>query len=495
MTEIDKRAVASAEKDLAGGGPSLRPPELAQPPLTQASPQVHAPLDSLALEEAYVRAFRELDGDMPSRLAGDEYLLTTNGLYHGGPLAWSFVPKIFSVRDTSYLAWIAETMGRIMDKLTRRYLEDASLRALFRFDPVLEAATTSPVPYEQLIPIARVDIFLDERTGDFKFCELNTDGSSGMLSTQEVTRAAAMSATARRFSRGRALYAYDTVGACADTVLACYRETPGAKERPAIAAVDYKESIAAEEMDEFTGAFAERGCDFRVADVRELTYENGVLADSQGPIDCVWRRVVISELLDKACPGADALMRAATEGRVPLVGAMRTWPTATKTVFAVLHSPVAKEFLDADELEFVRRHVPATYLVDEKSDMARFRDREAWIAKPRDGYNSMGVTAGADCSDEEWERVLDEVRRVGGVVQEYVRPFATENLPGGAAGADADLAPYMNMEGLFLFNGAFAGVFTRCGTNAVIGEFTGRLNMPILVVDDADVEALAAGGE
>ena len=470
------------------------PPSLPVPPAAPPSARRPAPLDSLALERAYVRRMAELDGDDESRAAGDAYLLTTNGLYHGGPLAWSFVPKIFSVRDTGYLAWIAETMGRIMDKLTARYLVDERLRALFAFPSELEAATLAPVPYEQLIPIARVDIFLDEETGDFKFCELNTDGSSGMLSTQEVTRAAALSKTAAAFAQGRTLYAWDTVGACADAVLECYRASARAKERPTIAAVDFVESIAREEMDEFAEAFERRGCSFRVADVRDLRYEGGVLADSHGPIDCVWRRVVISELLEKGGPGAEALMSAARDGAVPLVGGMRTWPAATKTVFAVLRSEIAEEFLDADELEYVRRHVPETYLVDEGSDMSRFSDREAWIAKPRDGYNSMGVKAGADCTDEEWADVLAEMQRAGGVVQEYVTPFATENVPGGAAAAGAGLAPYMNMEGLFLFNGRFSGVFTRCGTNAVIGEFTGRLNMPCLVVDDKDVETLAGRG-
>ena len=42
----------------------------------------------------------------------------------------------------------------------------------------------------------------------------------------------------------------------------------------------------------------------------------------------------------------------------------------------------------------------------------------------------------------------------------------------------------MNMEGLLLFRNRFAGVFTRCGQSAVIGEFAGRLNMGCLVVEE-----------
>ena len=62
-------------------------------------------------------------------------------------------------------------------------------------------------------------------------------------------------------------------------------------------------------------------------------------------------------------------------------------------------------------------------------------------------------------------------------------PYASPNFEGGAAAGACEPVPYMNMEGLYLFNGRFAGVFTRCGRSSVIGEFTGRLNMGCLVVE------------
>ena len=133
----------------------------------------------------------------------------------------------------------------------------------------------------------------------------------------------------------------------------------------------------------------------------------------------------------------------------------------------------------------MRDHVPATYLLDASSDLAPFAERERWIAKPRDGYNSIGVRAGRDCTDAEWRTVLDEVAQSGGIVQEYVVPYASSNVEGGVAGQDRPFEPYMNMEGLFLFNGRFSGVFTRCGQASVIGEFAGRLNMGCLVVEGA----------
>lgn len=451
-------------------------------PVTPTS-DVSFPLDSLALEYEYLALANELDGDEAGHRAGDAYLAGTNALYHGGPVQWSFVPKVFSRRDLGYLAWIAETMGGIMDKLTRQFAIDPELRAAFGFTPGIEELCLAPVAYESQIPIARVDIFLNEETGDFQFCELNTDGSSGMLVTTEVTRANLRTATGERFAAAHPCAAFDIYGGCVDAVLDCYHEADGSAERPVVAAVDYAESIVAEEIEEYARVFAEHGAELHFTDIRDLRYENGVLSDARGPIDCVWRRVVISEMLEKPCPGANAFMACVRDGRVPVVGGFRTWPCATKTVFAVLHSPLAERFLTADELSFVRAHIPETYLLDVDSDLSRFSEKDRWIAKPRDGYNSIGVRAGSDCTDAEWANVLREMAATGGTVQAYAPQFSTLNVEGGVAGIGRSPVPYANMEGLFLFRNKFSGVFTRCGTSAVIGEFAGRLNMGCLVTD------------
>ena len=447
-------------------------------------PQAGAPLDSVGLEHEYLGCMQALDGDETGHRAGDAYLATTNALYHGAPVQWSFIPKVFSRRDIGYLAWIAETMGGIMDKLTRRFAVDAELRAAFGFTPAIEELCLAPVAYDVQIPIARVDIFLNEETGDFQFCELNTDGSSGMLSATEVARANLLTPAGAAFARRHKVSTFDIYSACARAILDCCREGGVAAGHPVIAAVDYKESIVAEEIEEYARVFSELGAELHFADIRDLRYQDGALRDARGPIDCIWRRVVISEMLQKPCPGADAFMACVREGRVPVVGGFRTWPCATKTVFAVLRSPLAERFLDDEELAFVERHVPATYLLDGESDVTRFAEKDRWIAKPRDGYNSVGVRAGSDCTDAEWARVLRDMAAQGGTVQAYAPQYCTPNVEGGVAGIGQAPIPYANMEGLFLFHNRFAGVFTRCGTSAVIGEFAGRLNMGCLVTDD-----------
>ncbi len=440
-------------------------------------------LDALGLERAYRDVVASLDGDGASHGVGDDLLVEAGALYHGGPVQWSFIPKVFSSRDVAHLAWIAETMGSIMEKVTARFAADASFRALFDLDPELERLAALPAPYAPAIPLARVDIFLDDETGDFKFCELNTDGSSGMLVTDAVTRANLATRSGSAFARGRDVRAFDVMGACADAVLAAYRASGGTADEPCVAAVDFPESIVPEEIRAFERVFAERGARLRFSDIRGLEYGPRGLTDAEGRIDCVWRRVVASEMLEKRCPGADALMRCAEDGRVPVVGGFATWPCATKTVFSVLSDPAAANLLDADEAAFVEAHVPRTHMLAPESDLSPFSERDRWIAKPRDGYNSQGVRAGGDCTADEWREVLLEMAATGGTVQEYVEPWSSPNVEGGRAGEGLACTPYRYMEGLYLFGGRFAGVFTRCGSARVIGEHTGRLNMGCLVAD------------
>ena len=107
--------------------------------------------------------------------------------------------------------------------------------------------------------------------------------------------------------------------------------------------------------------------------------------------------------------------------------------------------------------------------------------------KPSGGYNSVGVLAGLDATDEVWADALAKTAERGGVIQSYAPQYRTPVLRGTLVEGehrgkptDADelgFADASNMEGLFLFNGKFAGVYTRCGFANTIGEWTSRLNM------------------
>ena len=488
------------------------------------------------LEDEFEQIVREHRGDMAGRREADEYLSQTHALYHGDPTPWALTPKIFDAETTAVLKDAAELMYGIMDKVTRAFCADPAVRARFDLDPAFAELCAMDAGYDCQIPLARVDIFLDEDTGAYKFCELNTDGSAGMVVTDAVDRAVRMTPSFQEFERRHPrLRDYALCDGWIDALFETYAEweaahpgrtedgvesgagegggpdeasraatgeTDGAADASAapsacpasVAIVDYAESIDHEDAAHFVELMRRRGVVARFADVRDLWIgedEDDMrrLCDAEGPIDCVWRRAVTGELWDKPCDGRAALIEAARDGLACIVGGFRTWPCATKTVFAYLWSPAAGELLTPEEAAFVREHVPYTEVLSDGSDLGRFASKDRWILKPSGGYNAIGVVAGLDATEDEWAQLLVQAARGGAIIQEYASQYKTPCLRGtlvdgphrGAApeglADELGFAPAANMEGLYLYRGRFAGVYTRVGFGNTIGEWTSRLNV------------------
>lgn len=306
-----------------------------------------ATLKTRELEDYFERIVRTREGDLPGRRKGDEYLSQTHALYHGDPAPWALTPKIFDKDMTALLKEAAERMYGIMDKVTRAFCSDASVRAWFRMDPAFADLCAMDAGYDCQIPLARVDIFLDEDAGSYTFCELNTDGSAGMVVTDAVCQAVRMTPSFEEFASDHPGFRqYDLCDGWIDALFETYAEwelthplrtedsarsddgarvdeglyAPQSKIYPAsVAIVDYSESIDLEDAAHFVDLMRRRGVVARFADVRDLRIgedESGArrLCDAVGPIDCVWRRAVTGELWDKPCDGRSALIEAAQEG-------------------------------------------------------------------------------------------------------------------------------------------------------------------------------------
>lgn len=279
-------------------------------------------------------------------------------------------------------------------------------------------------------------------------------------------------------------------GVCVDEGL----YAPQSKIYPAsVAIVDYSESIDLEDAAHFVDLMRQRGVVARFADVRDLRIGKGEsgarrLCDAAGPIDCVWRRAVTGELWDKPCDGRSALIEAAQEGLACIVGGFRTWPCATKTVFAFLWSRAGQSLLSLRSSrlcgsmclyrDFGRKHPVVEICRKGSMDCQAVRR-----------YNAVGVVAGLDVTEREWSQVLARAAAAGAIVQEYAQQYQTPCLRGTLVDGphrgeapkglvdDLGFAPASNMEGLYLYRGRFAGVYTRVGFANTIGEWTSRLNV------------------
>ncbi|MDR0855881.1 MAG: circularly permuted type 2 ATP-grasp protein [Clostridiales bacterium] len=388
--------------------------------------------------------------------------IAASGVSEHGQLSFLAVPKLITPPMLAHLQAAAATAFCILEKVIDRYLTDAAYRKLFPFPKALESLILADAGYARRLPVARMDIFLNEETGDFKFCEVNTDGASAMNEDRELVNAWRPSALWQRTGERYELQPFELFDSWARAFLAIYKGFPGAAERPRVAIADFLELGTKAEFYVFRDAFVRAGADCIVTDVRTLRYEGGVLTDESGNrIHAIYRRAVTTDCI-KRLDKITALLAAVRDKAVCLIGAFRTQVVHNKKIFIILRAPQTKAFLTAEENDFIERHIPKTYVLgaDEKILRDVMHNKDKWIVKPADEYGSSGVATGGDYSHEGWEELVKEAIPHDYIAQEFVTGYKTHNTFFDKTGK-AVAGEYNNMLGMFMYDGRLSGLYSR----------------------------------
>lgn len=452
------------------------------------------------LTDEYLALVAERGGDAQGRLAAREHMNNSTAIYHHEVVDSSYVPRLYSRETHERFAYIAKTTYSILSKVMHEYLENPSYRHVYDIDPRLVELILLPRGYDALLPFARVDLFLNEDDMSAQFCEFNADGSSGMNENREITASIANSEPFKAFAAAHQVRTCneELFAGWVDEFLKIYDTYDSKVANPHVAIVDFLENAITEEFKIFAGLFAERGIECSVYDVRDLAFENGELIGKKAfygrdnaRIDAIWRRSVTNDIIDN-WEASQALISVVRERKVALIGSFAGHLVHDKQIFQVLHMPETQALLTDEENAFVRDTVPFTSFLT--SDVVAERNvkttRENWIIKPTDAYGSKDVFAGSNYTDEQWVEIVDaHVDSKAGapfLVQRYCTPFKTLAIPLYGTEADATVKPllYNNMEGLYIYNGRFTGVFSRLGPEPVICKKTHGITAATIWVDE-----------
>ena len=431
----------------------------------------------------YFQIMDSLGGDVAGRRAAFDYMQNSTAIVHHQVVACSFIPRLFNKLTYDTMKNTAETAHRILVKVIEHYLADPEYRRAFDFDPRLEELILLPRGYDSVLPFARVDTFLDEGDYRVRFCEFNADGSSGMNENREITTSVAQSETFREFANRHHVEGCELFESWVQAFLDIYATYVRRVESPRIAICDYLENGVVDEFHIYADLFRSHGAQCVVADVRELRFDGEVLRDKNGQqIDAIWRRCVTNDVIDH-WDDSQELLNAVRAEKVALIGSFAGHIVHDKQIFKVLFDNRTLEFLDADEISFVEETVPLTaFLDDNYINVGQIRtNKDEWIIKPTDHYGADDVYAGCSVTQEEWEDLIDKFAngRAGFpfIVQRYIRPFKTETLPpdtGIDELADDEVSDrplsYNNLNGLYLYDGVFTGVFSRLGPLPTISK-------------------------
>ncbi|MFN0107356.1 MAG: hypothetical protein ACKVZH_00760 [Blastocatellia bacterium] len=336
-------------------------------------------------------------------------------------------PMLIAEERYEYIRQDSLLVLSAIEKLGRALMTDKKLRAELDLTSAEEQIISIEPGFSAPDASGRLDAFLDSR-GDFSFVEYNADSPGGLLYGDVLSEIFMQMDVVREFAK---LFPVRRVGIrqrILQTLLDCYRQL-GWSERPRIAIVDWNEVKTRAEFEICRQYFESQGYPTVIVDPRELEYRGGWLRAGEFQINLVYKRVVVSELIER-CGVDNPLTRAVKDRAVCVANSFRVQMLTKKGVFAQLDDTANEHLFIAEEIAALRRHVPWTRKLAEgftmyhgrKVDLLDFAatHKEQLVLKPNGDYGGKGVTLGWESDEEKWRQAIDDALGASFVIQERV---------------------------------------------------------------------------
>lgn len=393
------------------------------------------------------------------------------------------IPKIYTPQTISKFKETVQTAYGIFTKVIRQYLICRDYRKLFPFSKELEELILIPNGYESLLPMARFDIFFHEDTGDFYFCEVNTDGTSAMNEDRLLGKMLIDNPAHQQIIRRYDFYQFELFDSWVQTFLKLYKTYEKRKEKPNVAIVDFLDKGTLREFQEFALHFQKAGINCEICDIREFKFEEGKLISPRGnEIDAIYRRAVTSDILSNI-EDVRPFITAVRKQAVFLAGSFCTQIIHNKWLFYILRHKETKTFLTEEENIFIEKHFPETLPFSKRFiDLSTvLLNKNDYILKPLDSYASNGVYAGVEFNNKTWQEKAKSVYEKNYICQSYCPQYTTKNID--FAWGDGKWHSYINMTGLYVYNGNFSGIYSRLAQgNGIIASHRNERTVPTFVV-------------
>ena len=150
------------------------------------------------------------------------------------------------------------------------------------------------------------------------------------------------------------------------TLIDSYQRWLGRHERPRIAILDWREVPTYSEFVLFEDYFTSQGYECRIVDPREVEYRGGKLVAGDYTIDLIYKRVLISELVER-CGLDSPVVRAVADRAVCMVNPFRCKILHKKASLAVLSDERNAEIFSEEERETIAVHIPWTRRVEDRT--------------------------------------------------------------------------------------------------------------------------------
>lgn len=408
----------------------------------------------------------------------------------GGRMLSPYLRPHFLTRDEwGRIKTACESVWSAIEKVGRIAADDSlMLEQIGLTEGERELVAIDP-GYEEVSVTSRLDSFL---TGEkYQFVELNAECPAG-IAYQDVAAEIFMGLPLmREFTKTRKVTPMYCRQNMLDALLAIYSRVRGRSQRPNIAIIDYEGLPTQREFELFKEFFESHDYRVTIADPRDVEFKDGELRDGDFRIDLVYRRVLTTELLEKADECRD-FIEAYKQGAAVYVNSFRTKYVHKKMLFGVLTDERHQHYFTADEQEAIRRHVPWTRRVQEgkttyagqEIDLLEYirSNRDRLVLKPNDDYGGHGIYIGWESSATEWDGALEHALAGDYLAQERVTT-SRELFPYVNESGEAQMIEQLLDIDPLLFFGRVMGGFTRLSSSSLANVTSGAGMVPTMLVE------------
>lgn len=408
--------------------------------------------------------------------------LARRGLFFGSrPLCTVLRPRFLTAAQYAFLQRVSAVLMRAFARsyqaamsqpaMLEQYLLRDWERTLIEADP----GFTDPSP------VSRLDAFFVHERGGLRFTEYNAETPAAAAYNDVLAEVFLGLPVMREFLRGYEVRPQPSRQNVMHALLDAWHQWSGRREAPHIAILDWHDVPTYSEFVITAEYLRSQGLDCTIVDPGAVAYTGGRLIADGMPVDLIYKRVLISELVDRG--GLDhPVVRAVRDRAVCMVNPFRCKILHKKASLAVLSDERNHILFTAAEIEAIDSHIPWTRRVEEcrtrfrgqDVDLVRFAldHRDNLVLKPNDEYGGSGIVLGWECAPHEWEAALRRALAEPYVVQERVA-IPVESYPSFAGGSlriedrILDTAP-------FIYYGSFMdGCLSRLSTESLVNVTAG----------------------
>jgi glutathionylspermidine synthase len=408
--------------------------------------------------------------------------LRDRGLFFGDrPLCSVLRPRFLSPSQYRFLQQRAAVVLRAFRKAHRAALADDTLLAQFRLADWERTLAHVDAGFRDASPVSRLDAFFVAEAGGLRFTEYNAETPAGGAYNDVLTEVFFGLPIMREFMRTWDLRPLPARHDVLHALLDAYAQWSGTRNVPRIAIVDWSDVPTRSEFLLFQDYFARQGLDCIIVDPREVTYDGKRLRSAHGDIDLVYKRVLLTELVERE--GLDhAVLRAVRDRAVCMVNPPSCKILHKKASLAVLHDERNAALFDADESQAIAASIPWTRVVEERRtlhegqevDLLPFIEehRDQLVLKPNDEYGGKGIVLGWETDSDTWATTIKTALAEPYIVQQRIA-LPTEPYPSVVDGCVVfpermvDTAPYV------AYGDHVDGCLTRLATAALLNVTAG----------------------